>query len=193
MLTNFIITYLGGRRREYMSFCVPLYKASIKGDWEAARIILKGRENLVRYSITEMKETPLHLATRSRSHEFVRHLLDMMEKEDLELQNEDGNTAFCLAAIDGDVRMAKIMVDKNRELLTIRGSGNMVPLCLATSSSSHKMVKYLYFEQMPTDGWTDDDWNMFFLKCVECELFGTWLIRTLIFTLFLFLSHAMSL
>ncbi|KAI3683984.1 hypothetical protein L1987_84507 [Smallanthus sonchifolius] len=129
------------RRRDYIGICVPLYKASIKGDWEAARIILKGRENLVRFSITEIKETPLHLAARARSHEFVRNLLDMMEKEDLKLQNEDGNTAFCVAAVDGDVRMAKMMVEKNPELLTIRGSGNMMPLYLAASNSSHEMCE----------------------------------------------------
>ncbi|XP_076957669.1 uncharacterized protein LOC143633206 [Bidens hawaiensis] len=160
-----------GRRREFISICVPLYKASIKGDWEAARIILKGHENMVRYSVTEIKETPLHLASRARSCEFVRHLVDMMEEEDLKLQNKDGNTAFCLAAIAGDVRLAKIMVAKNRELLTIRGSGNMMPLYLAASNSSHEMVKYLYCEQMATDGWTDDDWNLVFIKCIECELF----------------------
>lgn len=127
---------------------------------------------MVRYSITEIMETPLHLASRARSYEFVRHLLDMMEEEDLKLQNKDGNTAFCLAAMAGDVRLAKIMVAKNQELLTIRGSGNMMPLYLAASNSSHEMVKYLYCEQMATGGWTDDDWNMVFIKCIECEHFG---------------------
>ncbi|XP_076938676.1 uncharacterized protein LOC143606951 [Bidens hawaiensis] len=47
----------------------------------------------------------------------------------------------------------------------------MMPLYLAASNSSHEMVKYLYCEQMATDGWTDEDWNMVFIKCIECEHF----------------------
>ncbi|MFS7909363.1 putative non-specific serine/threonine protein kinase [Helianthus anomalus] len=189
-----------GRRREYISICVPLYKASIKGDWEAASIILKGRENLVRFSITEIKETPLHLAARARSHVFVRNLLDMMETEDLKLQNEDGNTAFCLAATAGDVRIAKIMVEKNPEVLTIRGTGNMMPLYLAASNNCNEMVKYLYCERTATDGLTDDDWNRVFLKCAECELFGMCFNRMMLHVycfiiymfIFLFLSICSS-
>lgn len=70
--------------------------------------------------------------------------------------------------------MCKIMVEKNKELMTIRGSENMTPLYLAASYVQYDMVTYLYdhSQQMASDSWTDDDRNKVFLKCIEVDFFG---------------------
>ncbi|KAI3683986.1 hypothetical protein L1987_84509 [Smallanthus sonchifolius] len=94
----------GGRRREY-DIAVPLYRASMRGNMETAKLFLEGREYLVRV--------------------------------DMELQNGDGNTAFCLAAISGNVDMVKIMVEKNQALPNICGSKNMMLLYLAAFHGNH--------------------------------------------------------
>ncbi|XP_076892147.1 uncharacterized protein LOC143543790 [Bidens hawaiensis] len=112
-----------GGRTEY-DIIANLYRASVQGDLKAAKDILRDDENVLRY-ITPNMETPLHVAIMSRNTKFVRELVDMMSKSELELKNSDGNTAFCLAAISGNVVMAKIMIKKNSTLPTICGTNNM--------------------------------------------------------------------
>lgn len=76
----------GGKRSEYMNICVPLYRAIICGDWKAAdKILMDGDYYLVRYSITEKKETPLHVAVMTKNIKFVEKLLDKMKEDDLAL------------------------------------------------------------------------------------------------------------
>ncbi|XP_023745493.1 uncharacterized protein LOC111893656 isoform X5 [Lactuca sativa] len=113
---------LVGRRDDYNEICVPTYKATITGNWKAAKIILDKRPELVRFSITESYDTVLHIAVMGKSYWFVEYLVSLMEKEDLELQNQIGQTALCLAAMAGNVKIAMILVNKNNALLNIPDS-----------------------------------------------------------------------
>ncbi|KAM0053728.1 putative ankyrin repeat-containing domain, PGG domain, ankyrin repeat-containing domain superfamily [Helianthus debilis subsp. tardiflorus] len=164
---------LDGTREAYLDIVVPLYRALMEGDLEAAKVILQGREHLVRYSISTKKEPPLHVAVMGHSTEFVRYLVSMTSRVDLQLQNGDGNTAFCLAAISGDVGMAKIMVERNSTLPIIRGNNNMMPLYLAAFHGKHEMATFLYDKsnRMMGDEWTNDDRNGVLLKCVQSNIF----------------------
>lgn len=186
-------------RKHYYSICVPLYNAILSGDWKAAKIIFEGEpihvgdsvmdpKDLVRISITENMETPLHILARTKNTDFVRrdevvrrdefvsHLLKMMNDDDLKLQKIEGNTAFCVAVMSGKIKMVEMMIEneKNQELLTIRGSGNLMPLHLAACYGYHETVKYLYQKSqgMTSDSWTDDDRNGVFLECVTTDMFG---------------------
>ncbi|KAI3826016.1 hypothetical protein L1987_00057 [Smallanthus sonchifolius] len=161
----------GGRRQDFLDIGVPLYTASIEGDLKAAKVILKGHGYLVRYSITERKETPLHVAAAGHSIKFVRYLVNMMSMVDLELQNEDGNTAFCIAAISGNVGMAKIMFEKNQTLPIFRGSENKMPLYLAAFHGNRDMVAFLYDQLSDKIGWTNDDMDGVLLKCIQADIF----------------------
>lgn len=101
--------------------------------------------------------------------------MNMMEVADLELHNRDGNTAFCLAAIAGNVAMAKIMVEKNPALPNIQGRDNMMPLYLAAFHGNYAMVTYLYHQprkMMEDVYWTDDNRDEVLLKCIEAGFFG---------------------
>ncbi|XP_024963888.1 protein ACCELERATED CELL DEATH 6-like isoform X2 [Cynara cardunculus var. scolymus] len=167
---------LAGPRENYIKVGIPLYEASIRGDWKAAKAILDEDKELVRSSITENHETALHVAASAkrtkRVEEFVENLVDMMKDEDLELQNSSYNTALCLAAAAGNVKMVKIMVKKNKNLLTIPGSQKMMPLYMAALFGDHDMVKYLYDNsKLYGDGWTPQNRGWLLLKCVESDLF----------------------
>ncbi|CAH1442222.1 unnamed protein product [Lactuca virosa] len=119
------------RRIDFNEICVRLCKASIKGDWKTAEIIIQMTPELLYSSITERCETALHVAALGESTTFVNNLVNMMEVQHLLLQTKTDDTALCLAAAAGNVKMAKIMVAKNKNLLTIRGSEGLVPLCVA--------------------------------------------------------------
>ncbi|KAI3676394.1 hypothetical protein L1987_86000 [Smallanthus sonchifolius] len=103
----------------------------------------------VRAVITENGETALHVSASTKGHqhveEFVKNLMDMMDKADLEMQNNNQNTALYLAAAAGNIKVVKIMVEKNRALLTIAGgNGNIMPLYAAALYGHEEVVKYMY-------------------------------------------------
>ncbi|GJX03454.1 ankyrin repeat-containing domain, PGG domain protein [Tanacetum coccineum] len=160
-------------REDYNEILVPTYKATITGDWKAAKIILDRRPELVRCSITESCETVLHIAVLGKSYWFVEYLVSLMEKKDLELQNVNGQTALCLAAMAGHVKIAKILVKKNTALLDMPDSRGMMPLYMAVLYGKHEMVKYLYHNshKMTGDYWTHQNRVCVLVKSVESNLF----------------------
>ncbi|KAI3794304.1 hypothetical protein L1987_36933 [Smallanthus sonchifolius] len=126
------------------------------------------------YSITENGETALHVAASAKGpkhvEEFVKNLVDKMRKDDWELQNNNHNTALYLAAAAGNIKAIKIMVGKNKALLTIAGSnGSMMPLYTAVLFGNEDAAKYLYnnSKELRDDGWTTQNRGWLLLKCVE--------------------------
>lgn len=94
--------------------------------------------------------TALHVAISMRKTSFAEKLVNCMEMHDLEIPMVDGNTAFCLAAMTGNVKIAGILLRKNRRLLWIRGQNNMLPIQLASSAGHISMAEFL-FQALPLD------------------------------------------
>ncbi|XP_042758024.1 uncharacterized protein LOC111877964 [Lactuca sativa] len=166
-----------GSREDYIKFGAPLFEASIKGDWKAAKAIFQKNPEMVRFAITKNFDTPLHIAASARGtmavEEFVENLLYMMEKKDIELQNKSYNTAFILAVTAGNVRTAKMMLRKNRALLEIPGNHGMMPLYVAALFARDYMVRYLHANSnnMSSDFWTNEHRGWVLLKCVEADIY----------------------
>lgn len=167
------------RRKDYFNICVPLYEASIRGDWAAAKLILDRHPklNLVRYAITEGFETALHVAASAEETKqtvyFVENLVKRMTMEELELQNMSSNTAFCIAAATGNIKTTIIMMDKYPKLLIIPGMLGLMPLYLSASQGRYKTVNYLYDHswKLTDDSWTNENWGWLLHRCVECDFF----------------------
>ncbi|KAK9989390.1 hypothetical protein SO802_029629 [Lithocarpus litseifolius] len=138
------IPYEGARRKDYLSLCVPLYEAAIKGDWKAAKDVINRDRDVVRAGITRKRETALHIAAAAKRTAFVKELVKHMKEEDLALKNKDENTAICFAAASGIVEIAKVMVEKNKNLTLIRGNQGKTPLYMAALFGHRDMVSYLY-------------------------------------------------
>ncbi|CAH1429698.1 unnamed protein product [Lactuca virosa] len=166
-----------GSREDYIKIGAPLFEASIKGDWKAAKAILEKNPEMVRFAITKNFDTPLHIAASAQStmavEAFVENLLDMMERKDIELQNKSYNTAFILAVTAGNVRTAKMMLHKNKAVLEIPGSDGMMPLYVAALFARDEMVRYLHANSnnMSSDFWTNENRGWVLLKCVEANIF----------------------
>ncbi|KAI3506058.1 hypothetical protein L1887_28413 [Cichorium endivia] len=137
-----------GSREDYINIGVALFEASIKGDWRAAKAILEENPEMVRFAITKNYDTPLHIAASARAtksaEQFVKNLLNIMQKKDLELQNKSYNTALSVAVTAGNVGTTKLILDKNRAVLEIPGSDGMMPLYVAALFARADMVRYLY-------------------------------------------------
>ncbi|GJY79918.1 ankyrin repeat-containing domain, PGG domain protein [Tanacetum coccineum] len=171
---------LDGPIEYYYEIVVPLYEAAMKADWQAAKAIIDKYPNLelVRCSITTNGETTLHIATSANKNKkvemFVQNLVGLMKKEDLALQNEGYNTALYMAAAVGNMKTVKIMLEKNKDLLTIRGSdGQFMPLYMAALYGYHDVVIYLYNKSndLNDGGWTPQNRGELLERCVENNMF----------------------
>nr|XP_043608183.1 ankyrin repeat-containing protein At5g02620-like [Erigeron canadensis] len=168
---------LEGTRENYIKVGVPLYEASIKGDWNTAKRILDQQPELIRSAITENYETMLHIAASAEStkavEEFVEKLVQLMDKQDLELQNKSYNTALSLAAAAGNVKTVTTMVKKNPAVTEIPSSNRMMPLYMAALFAKPDMVRYLYkiSKKMSGDFWTHENRGWVLQKCVEADIF----------------------
>uniref|UniRef100_A0A166C0M8 Uncharacterized protein n=1 Tax=Daucus carota subsp. sativus TaxID=79200 RepID=A0A166C0M8_DAUCS len=166
--------YLSEEQREnYLDICLPLYEAALKGDWQAAQGIIGKCRKVINMSITKNSETALHIASSTKHTHFVEELVQLMEPEDLELQNKNSNTALCLAAAAGTVKIADIMVRKRPNLLKIRGNNKMSPLLMAALFGHKDMVSYLYnkTKNMTDDDWINTDRIMLLHACISANLY----------------------
>ncbi|KAI3508794.1 hypothetical protein L1887_23810 [Cichorium endivia] len=111
------------------------------GDWKVAKGILDNRKDLVRFSINMCNETALHVAAYAGNTSFVKNLVELMENDDMELQNSNSDTALCLAAVAGHLKVARILVKKHNSLLNITGSQEKTPF-------SELNVKYFVDEAL---------------------------------------------
>ncbi|MED6198217.1 hypothetical protein PIB30_064046 [Stylosanthes scabra] len=75
---------------------------------------------------------------------FVEKLLERMSMREMEILDADGNTAFCMAVISGNVKIATILLGKNPGLVWIRGHKDMLPIQLAFTARQPQMVKLLF-------------------------------------------------
>jgi ankyrin repeat protein len=120
---------------------LPLYRAGLEGDWQAAKAILERDPDAVRLPISNDKQYILHIATLAKRSNFVTKLLEKMRPGDLELKDTDDNTALYYAALSGSVNIAKEMVIKNKNLPLIRPEGTMkLPLYAASMLRNRDMV-----------------------------------------------------
>lgn len=112
----------------------------------------------------------LHVAVGANHEHFVEELVKLMPREDLELQDDKGNTAFCFAAAVGNVRIAEIMRKENELLPTLRGGEGVTPLHLAVLQGRSEMARYLFDKSKEI--LYEDDWVTLFLICINSGLYG---------------------
>ncbi|XP_073134073.1 uncharacterized protein [Henckelia pumila] len=150
---------LSSSQGRYLSGCVPLHKAALKGEWESAESLLANDMTLGQSRITEGGETAFHIAALEGHALFVANLLQRMGDQSshvLEIQNQKGNTALSFAAVAGHVDIAVLMIENNPRLPTIRGDGGVTPLFMAAFLGHRDMVDYL-FPLSGFDKWDEND------------------------------------
>ncbi|GJW77231.1 ankyrin repeat-containing domain, PGG domain protein [Tanacetum coccineum] len=133
-----------------MKIGITLYEVSVKHDWRTARIILDKTPDLVRYSITENEDTSLHVATSAS-------------------RSKQGK------ATTGNIKTVKIIMEKNKDLLSIRGGGGqLMPLYAAALFGKYEVVKYMYdnSSELCDVRWTPLNRGWLLEKCVENDMFG---------------------
>ncbi|XWS29395.1 hypothetical protein CRYUN_Cryun24cG0025900 [Craigia yunnanensis] len=121
-----------------------LYRAIENGDLGTVQMFLGMKPYIVRERITLKDDTALHVAVLAGKEEIVKELVRRMEKDELELKNNMGETAFSIATINESKEMVRVMVEKNNNLLTVKNTYGAIPVVVASLFSAKEMVRYLY-------------------------------------------------
>ena len=157
-----------------MKKCVPLLKLALKGDWNAARHMIDADSRLLNAAIVKIScRTLLHIAAGANHVHFVEELIKLLDLNDLELQDCNGNTALCFAAASGNWRIADMMINKNDRLPKIRGGEGVTPLYMAALQGRNDMARRLY--PLTEDIFEEDDWDPMFFRFIEIGLYGEYL------------------
>ena len=122
-----------------------LYKAVVNGDWKSASKLLEDNPTSFLAPIRRNDPPMLHIAVDlgEASMGFVEKLVEFMPSEALSLQDSDGATALFTAAMAGNIKAAKLLVDKNPSLPNICSYGNLVPLHSALKYGHKELTSYL--------------------------------------------------
>ncbi|KAI3918341.1 hypothetical protein MKX01_041661, partial [Papaver californicum] len=126
----------------------PLYEAAKQGNWKQAEEIFKADPGAMMTEITIESETALHIAADHTKWEFVENLVGLVPPKALEQKDSKyGYTALHTAAMEGNTKVAKLMVKQNSLLTQIRDNYGRVPLHTAAkfvSEGQKEVLQYLY-------------------------------------------------
>ncbi|KAI3959438.1 hypothetical protein MKW98_019028 [Papaver atlanticum] len=138
--------YQGFGDSSYNDYTVfaPLYKAIFNNDWERVKAYLKHNPNAVSARLTSTGDTALHIAAVSGRVHLVKELVQLMPSEALEITTHVGCTALLQTAVTGSMEIAKLMVEKNSNLLRIKNPFNLIPLVVSAINGNKVLLRYLY-------------------------------------------------
>ncbi|KAI3847501.1 hypothetical protein MKX03_029208 [Papaver bracteatum] len=134
----------GGSSYDDYTVYAPLYKAIFNNDWERAKAYLKHNPNAVSARLTSTGDTALHIAAVSGRVQLVKELVQLMPSEALEIKTHVGCTALLHTAVTGSMEIAKLMVEKNSNLLRIKNQFNFIPLVVSAINGNEVLLRYLY-------------------------------------------------
>ncbi|XP_011047004.1 PREDICTED: uncharacterized protein LOC105141473 [Populus euphratica] len=92
------------------------YRAAMKKDWESLKRYYEQHPEAVGFPLTVTKDTVLHIAVHSNDKKLLKHLLDIAPPFSYKVSDIYGNNAVHEAAATGNVEMAKILLNFDREL-----------------------------------------------------------------------------
>ncbi|GKV28727.1 hypothetical protein SLEP1_g37743 [Rubroshorea leprosula] len=132
-------------KRRSLEMTKKIYNGNLEGVTE---LIHFGNVQTKFPPITGSLETALHVAIKAEKDKIVEELIEMMSIPELEQKDFNGHTALSLAAFEGKIEWAKLLVQKNQGLLTIADNVGNIPLVRAANCGRKEMTQYLYIETL---------------------------------------------
>nr|XP_043627492.1 uncharacterized protein LOC122599096 isoform X2 [Erigeron canadensis] len=122
-----------------------LRQAIVKGDWQEAESVLNEDKDLLNDAIDSDGNTVLHFAVGVGGDDFMEDLIPHIdEKQVLIKRSSDGSTALHIATLVGNTYAAKLLVEKNKQLLEINDKKGKKPLDKAYENMHLHTIGYLF-------------------------------------------------
>ncbi|KAJ0017282.1 hypothetical protein Pint_12015 [Pistacia integerrima] len=123
---------------------MPLHKYILEDDLESVKREYDSDDHALEARITANLDTALHVAVGTgRANRIVEYLLNKMSKDQVALQNRDGNTVLSIAAVVGNIQAAKLLVKKDENLNRVANNCGWIPLIEAAQHQKKEMTEYL--------------------------------------------------
>uniref|UniRef100_A0A251TFK3 Putative ankyrin repeat-containing domain, Gag-polypeptide of LTR copia-type n=1 Tax=Helianthus annuus TaxID=4232 RepID=A0A251TFK3_HELAN len=126
---------------------LPLYKAALRGDWDAAQEFIDEDEEACTANINKYGFTALHIAigTGKQGINFVEKLVEKLPPNSLleMLTSSAKYTPLHIAAVVGNIEAVKILVNKNQGLLYVKDVDGLLPIHRALINSHKDTFLYL--------------------------------------------------
>ena len=146
--------YISGKSRlTYTSFGfvtaefdrLELYKAALNGDWESTSQLLVHNPRLFSARFGTDDSPVLHIAVELGEARmgFVEKFVNFMPNKVLVLRDSNGSTALFNAVRAGNIKAAKLLVDKKTDLPNICDNDKLVPLHSALRYGHKELTIYL--------------------------------------------------
>ncbi|KAL4599254.1 hypothetical protein ACB092_11G114100 [Castanea dentata] len=123
---------------------VQLYDHVRKGDWIAIKDFLMQDSKVICENLTDMKKTVLHMAVFAGQEDLVKSLVKQMSEEHLKQKDAFGYTALAETTLLGNYQMAKCMLEKDNNLVSIKSRVNLLPVVMAVFHGHMNLARYLY-------------------------------------------------
>ena len=126
----------------------PLHIASINGKLDLVKLIIEN-SNEKSWSYPNIKgQTSIMLATQCEHHDVVEYLSN---KVDLTVKDLQDRTCLILAAELNDMKIVKMLVKKNRDIMNAKNWYGLNCLMTAAQNDYSEMVEFFINEGMPME------------------------------------------
>nr|GMD92765.1 ankyrin repeat-containing protein NPR4-like isoform X3 [Ipomoea batatas] len=137
---------------EDFSIYLPLYKASVQGDWGKAETFLGQHNNAIQAPLNSESETALHVAAKAGHASFAERLVARLPADaalDLKARKE-GLTPLHLAALYGNIEVAEILLLRDPSLISRQSNEYLLPIHYAASNTRNSNRVFLNFFHLHT-------------------------------------------
>lgn len=124
------------------SDCTPLVVAISCGKLECAKILIERNANVT--SRDSHGRTPLMILCKYAevNDECLLYLLKHIERDDIDLLSDEGDTALLIAAQRGNTELVKLLLQHGADP-KVENQQGLTPLIAATECGNHELVKLL--------------------------------------------------
>ncbi|XP_027368440.1 protein ACCELERATED CELL DEATH 6-like [Abrus precatorius] len=153
-----------------------LHRSVQRGDMDTARTFANNNRKAM-YETSKMGKTVLHVAVLTGQEDMVEKLVNKVPKRLLVERDTRGYTALALAAeLSDTISIAKCMVKRNGDLLTIKTNEGLLPVVIAAVKGNQNMANYLYHETLTLhkeELFKDNDHTSALLltRCITSQIF----------------------
>ncbi|KAH6779149.1 hypothetical protein C2S52_010386 [Perilla frutescens var. hirtella] len=136
----------------YKQMPLALYKAALRGDWDATEAILEQDPELAEARVAPNLDTALHIAVGTgRAIPYLEKLVNYMAPDLLAMKNSYNRTALHMAAVTGNLAAARILVSRRRDLLYVMDTWGQLPVVNAAMCDHPPTVDFFISQTINDD------------------------------------------